>query len=56
VLKLVPSHYQSWSNLGVVLMSLKKREEAERCLKRALSLRPDYEVARKNLAMMDARP
>jgi tetratricopeptide (TPR) repeat protein len=55
VLKLVPSHYQSWSNLGVVLMAQKKREEAMRCLRKALSLRPDYEVARRNLAMMDSR-
>jgi tetratricopeptide (TPR) repeat protein len=55
VLKLVPSHYQSWSNLGVVLMAQKKRQEAERCLRKALSLRPDYEVARRNLAMMDGR-
>jgi tetratricopeptide (TPR) repeat protein len=55
VLKLVPSHYQSWSNLGVVLMAQRKRQEAEECLRRALAFRPDYEVARRNLALMDER-
>ncbi len=55
VLKLVPSHYQSWSNLGVVLLELREREEAARCLRRALDYRPDYEVARKNLALVEER-
>jgi Tfp pilus assembly protein PilF len=51
----VPSHYQSWSNLGVVLMAQRKRAEAEHCLRQALAFRPDYEVARRNLALMDER-
>jgi len=35
------------SNLGVVLLSQRKREEAERCLRRGPVATPDYEVARK---------
>jgi hypothetical protein len=49
VLKLVPSHYPSWANLGVAHAALAQREEAERCLRQALCYRPDYAVALKNL-------
>lgn len=52
VLKLVPSHYPSWSNLGVAYANLRRPAEAERCLRKALDFRPDYEVARKNLASL----
>jgi Flp pilus assembly protein TadD len=54
VLELVPRHYPSWSNLGAALLALGERDEARRCLERALQLNPDYAVARKNLALLDA--
>ena len=55
VIKLVPSHYQSWSNLAVTLLMQQRRDQAERCLRRALELRPDYDVARRNLTMLERR-
>jgi tetratricopeptide (TPR) repeat protein len=55
VLKLVPSHYPSWANLGVAHAALSHRDEAERCLRRALSYRPDYDVALRNLEALDGR-
>jgi tetratricopeptide (TPR) repeat protein len=53
VLTLVPSHYPSWANLGVAHASLSHRAEAERCLRRALTYRPDYDVALRNLEALD---
>lgn len=55
VLALVPRHYPSWGNLGAAYLALECREEAERCLRRALELNPDYAVARQNLALIDSR-
>ena len=49
VLKLVPSHYPSWGNLGAAYVQLHRPSEAERCLLKALEYRPDYELAQKNL-------
>jgi tetratricopeptide (TPR) repeat protein len=53
VLELVPRHYPSWGNLGAAYLALEKREEALRCLRRALELNPDYTVARQNLALLE---
>jgi tetratricopeptide (TPR) repeat protein len=53
VLALVPRHYPSWGNLGAAYLALEKREEALRCLHRALELNPDYTVARQNLALLE---
>ena len=49
VLKLVPSHYPSWGNLGAAYLAISRAEDAEYCLHKALAYRPDYEPARKNL-------
>ncbi|HKA86418.1 MAG TPA: tetratricopeptide repeat protein [Haliangiales bacterium] len=50
VVKLVPSHYASWGNLGAAYARLGRLADAERCLRRALDVRPDYEPAQRNLA------
>jgi tetratricopeptide (TPR) repeat protein len=56
VLELVPRHYPSWGNLGAAYLALERKDEAARCLRRALELNPDYAVARQNLALLeDAR-
>jgi Flp pilus assembly protein TadD len=49
VLTLVPRHYPTWGNLGAAYLELGRREQAARCLERALELRPDYDVARRTL-------
>jgi tetratricopeptide (TPR) repeat protein len=53
VLELVPRHYPSWGNLGAAYLALEKREDAIRCLRRALELNPDYAAARQNLALIE---
>jgi tetratricopeptide (TPR) repeat protein len=53
VLRLVPRHYPSWGNLGAAFLALERREDAMRCLRRALELNPDYAVARQNLALLE---
>ncbi len=53
VLKLVPSHYASWANLGAVYAFLERREDAQAALRRALDYRPDYELAQRNLSALE---
>ena len=53
VIALLPAHYPSWGNLGAALVALGDGEGATRCLLRALELRPDYQIARDNLALLD---
>lgn len=45
---------QPWCNLGVCLMVQGNFAAAERALQRALALKPDYEHARENLAVLRA--
>ncbi len=45
---------QPWCNLGVCLMVQGNYAAAERALKRALALKPDYEHARENMAVLRA--
>ena len=49
---LAPASARAWGNLGLVLMLQKRLDEAEAALQRALALRPDYEPARRNLALL----
>ncbi len=53
VLELVPRHYPSWGNLGAAYLAMNQRDEATRCLRRALELNPEYAAARQNLALLD---
>ena len=52
VLNLVPRHYPSWGNLGAAYLAMHRREDAVRCLRRALELNPNYTIARENLALL----
>jgi Flp pilus assembly protein TadD len=54
VLSLMPRHWPSWGNLGAAYLELERPAEAERCLRRALELKPDYQPAQKNLALIEA--
>lgn len=45
---------QPWCNLGVCLMVQGNYAAAERALERALALKPDYEHARENMAVLRA--
>jgi tetratricopeptide (TPR) repeat protein len=42
-------HHQSWGNLGVCLIERGDYDEAEAALMQALTIDPDYEIARDNL-------
>lgn len=53
VLKLVPSHYPSWGNLGAAYLSLGARDQAESCLRKALEYCPSYAIARQNLSALE---
>jgi len=54
VVALLPHHYPSWGNLGAAELALGRHVEAELCLRRALDLKPDYDVARDNLRLLEA--
>ena len=56
VLALVPRHYPSWGNLGAAHLALCNRDEARRCLDRALELNPEYTIARRNLQLLESLP
>src|SRR6478752_9142257 len=49
---LVPDDYAPWNELGVALHSLGRFEESRRALEHALTLKPDYNNARSNLALL----
>ncbi len=53
VIKLVPSHYPSWGNLGAAFLRSSRLDEAEHCLRKALEFRPDYDLALKNLDALE---
>lgn len=53
VLALVPRHWPSWGNLGAVHFAEGRRADAEECLRRALELKPGYEVALENLRRLN---
>ena len=55
MIALLPHHYPSWGNLGAAELGLGNLDEATRCLRHALALKPDYELARENLALLETR-
>lgn len=44
---------QPWGNLGLCLLMMGQYDEAEVALRRALEMKPDYEFAQHNLAMLE---
>jgi len=53
VTSIQPGNYKAWGNLGNSLAYLGKKEEAIECYRKALSLKPDYEIAKKNLCLVE---
>jgi protein O-GlcNAc transferase len=49
ICKLQPDHAESWSNLGLLLVTRGAFSEAETACRRAISIRPEYVEARLNL-------
>ncbi len=43
---------QPWGNLGISLIMQERYDEAEAALKRALTIDPDYAIAKSNLASL----
>jgi len=41
-----------WQNMGLAYMLLKDRANAKRCFEKALELKPDYKVAKNNMAIL----
>jgi tetratricopeptide (TPR) repeat protein len=51
-LEIIPNNHVAWGNLGSVYCMLVDKKEAERCLSQALSINPDYQIAKNNLSML----
>jgi len=51
-LELFPDNYVAWGNLGSVYCMLIDKKEAEWCLRKALSIKPDYQIAKNNLSRL----
>ena len=52
LINLYPEDYTSWGGLGNCLAYLGKKKEAIECYKKALSINPGYEFAKKNMNMI----
>ena len=52
-LKLNPQNYVVWQNIGLAYIKLLDKEKAEESFKKALEIKPDYEVAKNNLAITE---
>ncbi len=51
-LKIVNTHYQSYGNMGLCYMKLGQREEALSAFNKAIEIKPDYEIAIVNRALL----
>lgn len=51
--KICDQNYVVWGNMGVANTMLGNRKEALKCLHRALSLKPDYKIAKNNLRRLE---
>ena len=51
-LKIFPDNYIAWGNLGSIYCMLIDKKEAEWCLRKSLSIKPDYQIAKNNLSRL----
>jgi tetratricopeptide (TPR) repeat protein len=51
VLKMDPTNAVAWNSLGVILLAKAQKKDAAKAFERALTLRPDYAEAEKNLTI-----
>ncbi len=47
-----PAHHKAWNNLGIAYLKLGEAEEARLAFEKALALRPDDPLVKKNLTLM----
>ncbi len=52
-LKLNPQNYVVWQNIGLAYIKLLDKKKAEESFKKALEIKPDYEIAKNNLAITE---
>ncbi len=52
VLEMDPNYASAWENMGIIYAIQRKFGDAERCLKRALSIAPDNENIKTNLRLL----
>ncbi len=53
VVEMYPENYKAWGNMGASYVSLGKKEESLRALRKSLSVNPKYEIAKKNLKIVE---
>lgn len=53
-LEIYPENYVAWGNMGALYGLLINKEEAYKCLHKALSIKPNYKIARDNLALLES--
>jgi hypothetical protein len=42
-----------WHNMGIAYILLRDRDNAKKCFEKALQIKPDYELAKRNLEILD---
>jgi tetratricopeptide (TPR) repeat protein len=52
-LELFPENYVAWGNMGMLFVLLLNKKEALKCLYKALSINPDYKIAKANLRVIE---
>jgi tetratricopeptide (TPR) repeat protein len=52
-LEIYPENYVAWGNMGSLYGLLINKKEAYKCLHKALSINPNYKIARENLALLE---
>ena len=52
-LAIFPENYAAWGNLGMLYGLLLNKKEALKCLHKALSINPNYKIAKENLALIE---
>jgi len=51
--EICPENYVAWGNMGSLYGLLINKKEAYKCLHKALSIKPNYKIARDNLALLE---
>ena len=54
LIKISPENYQAWGNMGASYFTLGKKDDALRCLRKSLSINPEYELALNNLKSIES--
>jgi len=52
--EIYPENYVAWGNMGSLYGLLINKKEAYKCLHKALSIKPNYKIARENLALLES--